>query len=221
MIQKERSSRSREHILDAALHLFAHQGYRGTNLRDVARAAELSTGNVYHLFPDKESIFRALLERYFAIVASPEYPFNKALAEGAFPDDLEKLGRAARQSVERYRDYVALVYVDVVEFEGSHIRRFYSEMAQRFEGFLATNPLGKDLARRLRPGVSPVHAIMLVTRFFLQYYAVEVVFGVPNHFGQDADAVTRDIADILKRGMLREAPAKAARSRRSAGRRPA
>lgn len=221
MIQKERSGRSREHILDAALRLFAHQGYRGTNLREVASAANLSTGNVYHLFPDKESIFRALLDRYFAIVASPEYPFNKALAEGAFPDDLEKLGRAARESVARYRDYVALVYVDVVEFEGSHIRRFYSEMAQRFEGFLATNPLGQGLSRRLRPGVSPVHAIMLVTRFFLQYYAVEIVFGVPNHFGQDADRVTRDIADILKRGMLREAPGRTDRSRRPPVRRRA
>jgi AcrR family transcriptional regulator len=219
MIQKERSGRSREQILDAALRLFAHQGYRGTNLREVASAAGLSTGNVYHLFPDKEAIFRALLERYFAILASPEYPFNKALAEGAFPDDLEKLGRAARESVALYRDYVALVYVDVVEFEGSHIRRFYSEMAQRFEGFLATNPLGRNLALRLRPGVSPVRAIMLVSRFFLQYYAVEIVFGVPNHFGQGADAVTRDIANILKRGMLREEPVKAVRSRATPARR--
>lgn len=221
MIQKERSDKSREQILDAALRLFAHQGYRGTNMRDIAGAAGLSTGNVYHLFPDKESVFRALLDRYFAILASPEYPFNKALAEGAFPDDLEKLGRAARESVQRYRDYVALIYVDVVEFEGGHIRRFYSEMAQRFEGFLATNPLGQQLGRKLRPGVSPVHAIMLVSRFFLQYYAVEIVFGVPNHFGRDAEAATRDIADILKRGMLREPEPEPRRTRPPARTSPA
>ena len=207
MQQKDRSERSRRQILDAALTLFSRQGYRGTNIREIAEEAALSTGNVYHLFKDKEEIFRTLLEEYFAALARPDFPFNKALAEGAFPDDLEKLGLASRESVARYKAYVALIYVDVVEFEGRHIRRFYSEMAQRFEAFMAAHP-GKDaLQKKLRPGVSPVSAIMLASRFLLHYYAVEIVFGVKNHFGKNSDAVVREIADILRHGMLRAAPA--------------
>ncbi len=204
MLQQDRSDRSRKQILDKALRLFSKQGYRGTNIREIAEAAGLSTGNVYHLFPDKESIFRALLDRYFTILALPDNPFNQALAAGAFPNDLEALGRGSRESVRKYKPYVALIYVDVVEFDGKHIRRYYSEMAHRFEAFMASHPGEAAIKQKLRPGVSPVSAIMLASRFLLHYYAVEIVFGVKNHFGKNSDDVLKEIADILRHGMLRK-----------------
>lgn len=200
--QEERSERSRAQILAAALRLFSSQGYRGTSMREIAQAARISTGNVYHQFPDKESLFRTLLEQYFAILASPDHPLNRSLAAGAFPGDLEALARAAREGVERYRAYVALIYVDVVEFEGQHIRRYYTEMADRFTRFLDSHRDRIQLDR-LRPEVPPITAVMLATRFFLHYFAVELVFRVPNHFGKDTGAVLREAVDILARGMLR------------------
>jgi AcrR family transcriptional regulator len=202
--QEVRSERSRGQILDAALTLFSRRGYRGTSMRDIALAARVSTGNVYHQFPDKESLFRTLLERYFELIAAPDHPFNRALASGAFPADLEALAHAAREGVERYRAYVALIYVDVVEFEGKHIRRYYVEMADRFTRFLDSH---RDRIRLdlLRPGVPPTTAVMLASRFFLHYFAVELVFGVPNHFGKPTDAVVRESVDILRSGMMRAA----------------
>ena len=205
MQQHERSERSRAQILDAALALFSSRGYRGTSIRDIGDAAGVSTGSLYHQFPDKETIFRTLLDQYWAAIESPDFPFNRALASDAFPDDLEALSAAARESVARYRQYVALIYVDVVEFEGSHIRKFYSDMAHRFAAFLERHPGRAVLERKLRPGVSPVSAIMLVSRFLLHYFATEIVFGVPNHFGKASDEVLGEIADILRHGMLRPA----------------
>ena len=124
---------------------------------------------------------------------------------------MEALGRAARESVAQYRDYVALVYVDVVEFEGSHIRRFYADMATRFQAFLEHNKDHLDLDA-LRPGVSPLAAVMLATRFLLNYFAVEILFGVPHHFGTDTDTALKEIADIFAHGMLRaDAPSGARR----------
>jgi AcrR family transcriptional regulator len=200
--QEVRSERSRGQILDAALRLFSRRGYRGTSMRDIALSAKVSTGNVYHQFPDKESLFKTLIERYFELIADPGHPFNRALAAGAFPADLEALARAARDGVEQYRAYVALIYVDVVEFEGRHIRRYYMEMADRFTRFLESHRerIRLDL---LRPGVPPTTAVMLAARFFLHYFAVELVFGVPNHFGKDTDSVLRETVDILANGMMR------------------
>ncbi len=171
-------------------------------MRDIATAAGVSTGNVYHHFPDKESIFRELLATYWAAIDDPELPLNRALADSSFPDNLEALGRAARETVQEYRRYVALIYVDVVEFEGSHIRKFYSDMAQRFAEFMETHDDAATLTSRLRPGVSPLSAVMLASRFFLNYFAVEILFGVPNHFGKDSGQVVREISDILRFGML-------------------
>jgi TetR/AcrR family transcriptional regulator, acrAB operon repressor len=200
--QDARSKRSRGHILRAALKLFSTRGYHGTSVRDIANAARVSTGNVYHQFPDKESIFNTLLEQYWAALAQPDLPFNRALAEGAFPDDLGKLAQAARESVNKYRPYVALIYVDVVEFEGTHIRRFYSDMASRFQAFLEANRDHVALDR-LRESVPPLTAIMMASRFFIQYYGVELLFGVPNHFGVDDETAQKQIVDILKFGMFK------------------
>jgi AcrR family transcriptional regulator len=202
MNQEARSERSRAQILEAALKLFSSFGYHGTSMRDIAEEAGVSTGNVYHQFPDKESLFRALLDQYFDALAQPDFPFNKALAAGAFPNDLETLARAARESVAQYRRHVSLIYVDVVEFDGSHIRKFYSDMASRFAAFLEGNQQNLELGQ-LRDGVAPLTAVMVASRFFLQYFAVEILFGVPDHFGSDTDTALKEIVDILKFGMLK------------------
>jgi AcrR family transcriptional regulator len=204
MNQEERSERSREQILAAALELFSHRGYGATSVRDIANEAGLSKGNVYHHFPDKETIFRALLDHYFEQLSDPEHPFIHALGQGTFPENLENLGRATRESVERYRGYVALIYVDVVEFDGAHIRKFYEEMADRFDKFLKANSMDSAIRSKLAPGLSPTSAVMLATRIFFNYFSIEILFGVKDHFGKSTEETIREIARILRHGMLKE-----------------
>jgi len=203
LTQGEKSERSQGAILQAALRLFSKQGYRGTSIREIADEAGLSTGNVYHHFPDKEALFTTLLGQYWEAIDSPDFPFNKALAAGAFPNDLEALGRAAEESVRAYRPYVDLIYIDVVEFEGTHIRKFYTEMSGRFATFLNRRFPGDALKDRLAPGFHPNTALMLVSRVFLQYFAVEILFGVPSQFGLDTPAAMAEVSEILRYGMLR------------------
>lgn len=204
MQQEERSERSRTQILEAALKLFSHRGYGATSVRDIAEAANVSKGNVYHHFSDKEAIFRVLLDQYFQAMSTPEFPFNRALASGTFPDNLEDLGRAARETVREYREYVALIYVDVVEFDGTHVRKFYAEMAKRFEEFMKTHGLEEKLRERLHESLSPISAVMLATRIFYNYFSIEIIFGVKDHFGKGTDEVVHEISNILRHGMLRE-----------------
>ena len=203
MNQEERSQRSRAQVLDAALALFSHQGYRATSMREIAEKAGVSTGNVYHHFTDKEAIFLELLDVYWRAIDDPDFPINKALRTGGFPENLEAIGLAARESVARYRPYVTLIYVDVVEFEGSHIRKFYLEMAGRFERFVELRKDEIKLEGKLRPEVQPASAVMFAFRTFLQHFAVELIFGVPDHYGKSTDEVVGEISHILRHGMLR------------------
>jgi hypothetical protein len=48
-----------------------------------------------------------------------------------------------------------------------------------------------------------VSAVMLATRIFYNYFSVEILFGVKNHFGKGTDDVIGEISRILRRGMLR------------------
>jgi len=203
MIQEERTQRSRAQILDAALALFSHQGYRATSMREIAHRAGLSTGNVYHHFKDKEAIFLALLDNYWQAIEDPNFPINRALTTGSFPENLEEIGRAARESVAQYRPYVTLIYVDVVEFEGSHIRKFYSEMAGRFERFVAVHRDEIKLEDKLRQEIQPASAVMFAFRTFLQHFAVELIFGVPDHYGKSTEEAVSEIAGIMRHGILR------------------
>ncbi len=53
---------NRAAILAAARAVFGELGYGGATVRDVIRRTELASGTFYNYFPDKESLFRAVLE---------------------------------------------------------------------------------------------------------------------------------------------------------------
>jgi len=53
-----RGDEIRERLLDAALRVFARQGYAGTKINDIVREAGLSTGAVYGRFRSKEDLLR-------------------------------------------------------------------------------------------------------------------------------------------------------------------
>ena len=201
MPRHARAEQSRRQVLDAALRLFSRRGYRATTVRDIADEAGVSTGNVYHHFDDKEQIFRTLVDEFLAITDSKRYPFTRALSNGKFPDNLEQLALAARDSVREYRAYIALIYVDVIEFDGTHIQKFYGDMGQRFSAMLTGGGL-QEIRQRLRSGVSPVSALLLTSRIFFNYFSLEILFNVPRPFGKDSMQTIQEICDILRDGML-------------------
>src|SRR5579884_721548 len=201
MPRHARAAQSRRQVLDAALRLFSHRGYRATTVRDIADEAGVSTGNVYHHFEEKEQIFRTLVDEFQAITDSKRYPFTRALANGKFPDNLEQLALAARDSVREFRPYIALIYVDVIEFDGTHIQKFYGDMAQRFSSMLTGGGL-QEIRSRLRSDVSPVSALLVSSRIFFNYFSMEILFNVPQPFGKDSMQIIKEVCDILRNGML-------------------
>jgi AcrR family transcriptional regulator len=59
---------NRAAILDAARQVFAERGYDGSAVRHIVARTELAPGTFYNYFPDKEAIFRALVEESIAVV---------------------------------------------------------------------------------------------------------------------------------------------------------
>ena len=55
----EREASRREHVLDAALLIFARYGYRKASMEEVARAADISRPGLYFYFASKPDLFRA------------------------------------------------------------------------------------------------------------------------------------------------------------------
>ena len=60
--RRERNkAKNREEILSAACRVFTDLGYGAATVRDIVRRTDLASGTFYNYFPDKESVFRALL----------------------------------------------------------------------------------------------------------------------------------------------------------------
>ncbi|MFZ5825780.1 MAG: TetR/AcrR family transcriptional regulator [Bacillota bacterium] len=81
MAEKSRGSGKQEAILEAALELFAEQGFRGNNVPEIARRAGVSVGTLYHCFASKEAIVNTLyrkLKREVREALQDSFPVNAA-----------------------------------------------------------------------------------------------------------------------------------------------
>lgn len=79
---------TRTALVDAATTLFAEQGFAATSLEDVASAAQVTRGAVYHHFAGKQALFEAVLDEQemhmteviVATVAQHDDPWEGSLA---------------------------------------------------------------------------------------------------------------------------------------------
>lgn len=55
---------TRDHIVEVAMKLFREKGYGGTSIQDILREADVHAGSLYHVFPTKQDLLLASLERY-------------------------------------------------------------------------------------------------------------------------------------------------------------
>ena len=62
-------SQNKAAILQAAREVFLEKGYDQTGVRDIIRKTSLASGTFYNYFPDKESIFRSILDEYLVSVS--------------------------------------------------------------------------------------------------------------------------------------------------------
>ena len=104
------SSEKRRLILDAAVRVFARQGFHTSRVSDIADEARVAYGLVYHYFPSKEAILDTLfLERWDVMLDAI------GEADAAQRTAREKLGAIAAFIVDSYRHDPELMKVIIVE----------------------------------------------------------------------------------------------------------
>ena len=207
---------STRRVLDAALKLFSTQGFRATSARQIASLSGLSVGNVYHHFGGKEAIFERLIEDYWLRLLDPGLPLNRLFTQADFPHDLEPMAEAIETVVRDNAEFIKLIYIDVIEFEGRHIRAFYAGMAERYR-----EAYGERFEQLKREGaigdVDPMVAVMVASRWLFHFFTVETCFGVRDHLGMDSREAVKGFIRLMRLGVeprkeANESPAGRARS---------
>lgn len=88
-LRAEQVAQTRAALVAAARQLFGQRGFAATSVEDLARAARVTTGALYHHFPTKTALFETVFETLHLdlMVASGQ------AAAGA-PDEIEFLARS-------------------------------------------------------------------------------------------------------------------------------
>ena len=140
----------RRQILDAAIRVFARQGFHSCRVSDIADEAGVAYGLVYHYFDSKEQVLNELFtERWSLMLAAIDEVDAQAIPAR------EKLDAVAGFIIESYRHDPELMKVIIVEvtraansFGRTHlpeIRRAYDSIAKIVEGGQQTGEFRADV----------------------------------------------------------------------------
>lgn len=98
--------RYRAELIEGCRELFAQRGYRALSMRQVAAALGVSTGTLYHYFPDKRALFTQVVE---ATAQDDALRARANVDRGAPPTD--KLADLFRFIAEHERDFLHQVVI--------------------------------------------------------------------------------------------------------------
>ncbi|HEU4697799.1 MAG TPA: TetR/AcrR family transcriptional regulator [Gemmatimonadales bacterium] len=85
--------------MSAALRVFVERGYRATRLEEVAEAAGVTKGALYHYFDSKQDLLAQALAQW---VAASEAEFERLVAEELHGSASVKLRTVARTTLRRW-----------------------------------------------------------------------------------------------------------------------
>ena len=100
----------RADVVQLAGELFAQKGYRATTVREIADAAGILSGSLYHHFDSKESIGDEILSGFINDVLA-DYR-AAARSGGSAREVLEQIVRSTSQTLARHRPALAMLQND-------------------------------------------------------------------------------------------------------------
>jgi AcrR family transcriptional regulator len=126
-----------------AAELFAQKGYRATTVREIADAAGILSGSLYHHFDSKESIGDEILSGFINEVLAN---YRAAVATAAEPRAaLEQIVRTTSHTLSRHRAALTILQNDWNHFAGqprfAYLRRALREIERIW---IAQLELGKQ-----------------------------------------------------------------------------
>lgn len=145
---------TRDQILDEALGCFAHAGYEGTSLNDIAAGVGIRRPSLLHHFPSKEALYQEVFEhllsdwfdRLTTAIAAPQAGWNK----------VELVLRTGFRFFADNPNYVRMVRREAID-GGEHLaidlasvlRPMFDLAADYFEGQMTAGVFTPQDARQL------------------------------------------------------------------------
>lgn len=158
MMARATGTDRRRQILDAAVRVFARQGFHSTRVADIADEAGVAYGLVYHYFSSKEEVLGELFTVRWSLLLAA---IDEADKSSASPRD--KLAAVASFIVESYRhdpELMKVIIVEVTRAANSFGRTHLSEIRKAYDSIARIVAKGQE-AGVFREDIDPTFASMV------------------------------------------------------------
>jgi TetR/AcrR family fatty acid metabolism transcriptional regulator len=198
MASKATTVDKRRQILDAAVRVFARQGFHATRVSDIADEAGVAYGLVYHYFRSKEEVLNELFaERWSLLLAAIEE------ADKAGGPHRDRLAAVAMFIVDSYRydpDLMKVIIVEVTRAANSFGQTHLVEIRRAYESIAKIVADGQE-AGAFRTDIAPLFASMTfygAVEQLLSGWIFDVIPTSDTAFDEAKDLLVTTICDGLE-----------------------
>jgi TetR/AcrR family transcriptional regulator, fatty acid metabolism regulator protein len=188
----------RRNILDAAVRVFARQGFHSTRVSDIADEAGVAYGLVYHYFDSKDEVLNELFsERWSLLLAAIEE------ADASAESPRSKLAAVAGFIVDSYRhepELMKVIIVEVTRAANSFGRTHLPEIRRAYDSITKIVADGQEQGA-FRRDIDPAFASMSfygAIEQLLSGWIFEVMPASSTDFDQAKELVVATICDGLE-----------------------
>ena len=188
----------RRAILDAAVRVFAREGFHSARVSDVADEAGVAYGLVYHYFDSKDEMLNELFSERWSLLLQASREADRDL-----DTPREKLGAVAGFIIDSYRhdpELMKVIIVEVTRAANSFGRTHLPEIQEAYE---VVQKIVRDAQAdgSFREDVSPDFAAMLfygAIEQLLSGWIFEIVPGSPSDYDRAKTLVVETICGGLE-----------------------
>jgi TetR/AcrR family fatty acid metabolism transcriptional regulator len=197
MATSARAEDRRRQILDAAVRVFARQGFHTCRVSDIADEAGVAYGLVYHYFQSKEQVLDTLfLERWDVLLEAIAHVDNR---RGAARDKLLAVSGFIVDSYRHDPELMKVIIVEVTRAANSFGARHLGKIREAY-GLIADIVRSAQADGSFRTDIAPEFAAMAF------YGAIEQVltgwiFGLLDSGDADFEEAKRSVVDTICGGL--------------------
>lgn len=174
--RQQQALERREQIVETALQLFAKQGFDGTSTKQIAQAAGITEGLIFHYFATKADLLTAVLEtRHSFIIDLRTILQNEA--ERPVEELLPRLANAWMETLRREREITLMIFTtaQINPTVGQAFRTLVAEGQDRLAVYLRLAVARGELRADLPVESAAQIFFTTLIMFFFRYHNVPVV----------------------------------------------
>jgi AcrR family transcriptional regulator len=200
-LRLQEMERNQQRIEDAAVRVFTRLGYHGTSVRDIAKEAGVSIGNIYNYYKSKEEIYLSVIQRYELHMEKLRRKSLGSMKDYFDANELRRMAHVIREIVYDNPDYWRLMYIDVTEFGNRHFAHTFASLAKKMRTRLGSLLNASAKSNHLKRGLDPALTFTAIYLQLFTYFLVEKLFGGEQHLGVSDDRAIDQLIKISTEGI--------------------